>query len=861
MLALQTPLFLLLLLPLAVLGVAAGRALGGSRAKPRRRRVALILRLSCLLLLILALAQPVWRRTLAAGSPVIFVADTSASISPAGRAAEAAWLHAVLQRVPTGTQDALVTFAGTSMLTSVPAHVNMSWLQDRLAAGNDAGATNLEQALRLALGALPGGGRIVLLSDGIQTAGDVQQVLPLASARHATIDTVVLSTGRAPDAAMTRFSVPQRVHEGDQIPLQMTVWSARAATAKLSVQQDGHVIGSQSVRLRAGNNPLLVNLVATTPGWHSYRASISVPGDAVPQNNALSAVTDVSGPPQVLVVTAHPRKTTTVPLLQPLGLALHTVQPPGLPAKAPQIAAYDAVVLDDLPAADLQPQQVSALEQAVRGDGVGLFVVGGPHSLTSGRYGQTPLEKMLPVYSDTPNSLQKGNVALELVLDRSGSMNDLAGEYPKILMAQRAAALGVDFAAQHQDDLGLVAFDYYVHLLFPMQKMTAASSRRVHRIISAMTAYGGTNIYAALKLGLSQVLHSNAPYKHIILMTDGRSDPANYTPLLQAMQRDQVTLSTIGLGQDADVNLLHYLAARAKGRFYYTNNAADLPRIFAQEARLSAGDAQVTGDLGVAIAASSPLIRSLNAGALPHIKGYVATVLKPTGVADLVVHAKDHSADPVLAHWQYGLGRIAVWTPGSTAAWAATWATNEPGLWNDTVRWLAKPPAVPVLTPQLQTGADLQRLVVDTQQTSGTFVNLALLQIRAQGPSGRALDLPTTEVGPGLYTAVLSPAQPGVYAVSVRERSGSLAPVHALVAVPYPREYLPAASDPALLSQLAVSSGGRMLTAPGQFTDHSGGGQVIVQDELWWPLAALALLVFLFDVVLRQSEWGVLPSA
>ena len=72
-------------------------------------------------------------------------------------------------------------------------------------------------------------------------------------------------------------------------------------------------------------------------------------------------------------------------------------------------------------------------------------------------------------------------------------------------------------------------------------------------------------------------------------MTDGRSEPANYNALLNIMQRDQVTLSTIGLGQDADVQLLQYLAIRGKGRFYYTNNANDLPHIFAEEARLSAG--------------------------------------------------------------------------------------------------------------------------------------------------------------------------------------------------------------------------------------------------------------------------------
>jgi Mg-chelatase subunit ChlD len=856
MLMLRAPLFLLLLIPLAVLALTIGPLLAGRRAGPRRRTVALVLRCACLCLLIVALAQPVWRQTTAAGAPVVFVVDTSGSISPAARGAELAWLRAALQRLPEATPRALVTFAGSSMLMQLPAQVDTKWLRDRLSSSAEATSTDIEQALRLALGALPDGGQIVLLSDGVQTTGEAQNVLPLASAHRVSIDTVAVPDDHPADAALTRLAAPRQAHEGDQIPLQIAVWSNRAADATLSVRQDGRAVGSQVVRLNPGNNPFLVNLAASSPGWHSYRAAIALRGDGVPQNNALDVVTDVSGPPRLLVVTANPRGSATAALLGGLGLSIHAVQSRSMPSTASAIESYDAVVLDDLPATALQAKQVAALDRAVRGAGVGLFVVGGPHSLTLGRYGQTPLERMLPVLSDTPNSLQQGNVALQLVMDRSGSMNDLAGQYPKILMAQKAASLGVDFAAQHKDDLGLVSFDLYTHLLLPMQKITPSSSGRVHAIVNAMTADGGTNIYDALRLGLAQVLRSGAPYKHIILMTDGRSDPASYDRLLALMQRDQVTLSAIGLGQDADTVLLQYLAARGKGRFYYTNDAADLPRIFAEEARISAGSARVTGNLGVVIDASSPLVRSLNAGTLPRIKGYPATVLKASAVADLVVHAQGHSADPVLAHWQYGLGRVAVWTPGGDPAWAATWVTQEPALWDDVARWLAREAAIPALTPWLQSSGDQQQIVVDTQQNSGRFVNLALIEMQAQAVGGGIQDLTTEEVGPGQYEALLPNATPGVYTITVQQVAGALTPVKALVAVPYAREYVPATPDQALLSQLAAETGGALLTTPRQIRVHYAAGHVTSDQDLWWGLAALALALFVADIALRQSDWG-----
>ncbi|HWE62181.1 MAG TPA: hypothetical protein VHB98_10770, partial [Chloroflexota bacterium] len=274
------------------------------------------------------------------------------------------------------------------------------------------------------------------------------------------------------------------------------------------------------------------------------------------------------------------------------------------------------------------------------------------------------------------------------------------------------------------------------------------------------------------------------------------------------------------------------------------------------EARLSAGNARVTGTIGVAINASSPLVRSLSAGTLPNINGYAATVLKTQAVADLVTHVQARSADPVLAHWQYGLGRVAVWTPGSSAAWAASWLTNQSEVWNDTVRWLARGPSAATLTPRLQMAGDSPLLVVDTEQNSGVFVNLANLTGQALAPNGSTSHLTLTETGPGLYEAALPGAAPGVYGIRVQQSGTSSGQVRALVAVPYAREYVPSTADQALLSQLAAQTGGVVLRASAQLPASHTTRSVTSDQDLWWALVALALLLFLVDVVLRQSDWG-----
>src|SRR5919204_1141825 len=105
MVTLGAPLFLLLLIPLAALIVIAGRQLGGAG-----RSVALALRCASLALLIVALAQPTWAAGRAAR--VLFVVDRSASITPAMRADEEAWLRGMLDAIPPGAGRGAVTFAG-----------------------------------------------------------------------------------------------------------------------------------------------------------------------------------------------------------------------------------------------------------------------------------------------------------------------------------------------------------------------------------------------------------------------------------------------------------------------------------------------------------------------------------------------------------------------------------------------------------------------------------------------------------------------------------------------------------------------------------------------------------------------------
>ena len=155
-------------------------------------------------------------------------------------------------------------------------------------------------------------------------------------------------------------------------------------------------------------------------------------------------------------------------------------------------------------------------------------------------------------------------------------MADTAGGegIPKMTMALSAARQTATFVSTHADELGIVAFDIAPHQVLPMQRVTpGASERRVLDRINRLTADGGTDIYLGLRAGLNQVLASKSPNRHIILLTDGISQPHNYSALLRELKRDHIAVATVALGTDVDPVLLRNISDSTGGNYYATKRA------------------------------------------------------------------------------------------------------------------------------------------------------------------------------------------------------------------------------------------------------------------------------------------------
>jgi uncharacterized protein YegL len=828
----------LLLLPLLA---AAGTSLRQSDARgglPVRRSRVLLHWLGSALVA-LAVAQPQVR--FASATPTVLAVDASAGIDQAMRAQERDWLGEAISGCAQPCH--IVKFAGSTEVTAATSGALTKPVADPLVA--DPGAA-LSAAVRLARS----GGQVVLLSGegGVSDSGpdsSLGAAVTAARARRVRIDTVQLSDRRR-DAAVTLMQAPGVVHAGDSIPVRITVRSSVAARARLYVTRDGVSDGTWSGKLSRGDNPFLLSYTAA-PGWHSFEARVEISRDAVAQNNVLATTVRVTGRPRVMLVSGG-NADALAGMLQRDGFAVVGVSPRALPSIAAGLATVSSVLLDNVDARSLSQLQMQALDTAVRVDGIGLIALGGSHSFSLGHYANTVLDRLLPVSSLVPGNRKRSDVAIELVLDRSGSMIEPAGGVTKIVMVRAAGADLARFAAAKHDSIGVVAFDFLAYVVIPMEPI--ADSAVEHQVIDRVTrlqAAGGTEIYPALAAGLSQVERSKAPDKRIILMTDGQAVfPTSYKPLFAKARRLHVTVSTIALGADAATRLLRRMAQATGGSYHQTDDAHQLPKVFEEESGLGVKPVLLKGHLTVSAGEDSPLIRSLEGRAPPALSGAVVTTLKPRAAADLVASGTKGSSEPALAHWQLGAGRVVAAPSGWGGPWAAAW-TGTGALLNDTVRWAQRPASASVPL-QLIPGPPAE-LHVNAGIATAEHLGGARLIGEVTSSAGKRWAVTLTQSAPGIYSAAAPPLASGIYSYALTASSDGAFRLGGELAVPYPAVFEPLPEDTTQLGEVAALTGGRSLRADDPGAIASGSWRA-----LWWAAAIAGLVLVLIGFALQVLD-------
>jgi uncharacterized membrane protein/secreted protein with Ig-like and vWFA domain len=815
------PAWLWLAVP-AVVVVVVGW-LSASRVLPAGRRAAsLVIRLALVACLVLALAGV--RLALPADQlSVVYLLDASASMLDATREELVAWARESVREMPEGDTAGVVVFGGTALVDRLPSELDE--LADP-ASSPVVGATDVGAAVRLAAAIFPTGTqqRIVLLSDGNDTVGDAADAIAAATSRGIRLDVVTPGDESAAEVLVDAIDAPPGARVGETIDLTVRMRSTITTPATLRLLADGATVATRELDLEPGITSIPFSVTADEPGFHVFRAVIEPRDDRFAQNNAADAYVLVTGEPQVLVATDDAGRAAD--LVESLGdgsFDVTVVPADGVPSSLTSLASYDSVVLDNVSAEDLGPTAMSSLQVFVRDLGRGLVMLGGRDSFGAGGYLDTPIEETLPVYMTVRDRERSPDVAMVAVVDRSGSMADChcTGDsrdnanpsgtrgFEKVDIAKEAIIRAAEALAP-TDQLGVVTFDQNAHWAV----RTAPIDFGALEDGLGFAADGNTNIYAGLKAAYDDLVNNPATLRHMILITDGWSQSGAYDELLDDMRAAGITLSTIGTG-GGSAQILRELAEESGGRYYDAGDATTIPDIFLRETIRTAGEQVVEEEFQPVPSSPSEILDRLDAGRLPQLLGYNATTAKGSATVSLLT-ARD---DPLLAQWQYGLGRAVAWTSDAREVWAAPWiGTAEFGtLTAQLVAWTLPPQDAEGIDVRFTPGEDG---ALDVEVTSfddeGSPRNFYRTVVRLVSPDLEPTQTVLEQVGPGRYAGSVRADDPGAYLVRVaqtyEDEDGTDAASRTLgIVSPAAEEYRLLGVDSDALNDYASAGGGRVI--------------------------------------------------
>lgn len=806
-----------------------------------RKITAIIIR-SCILLLVVSLIAGLMPYSSSERKNVVFAVDRSASVGHSDVA-----ISYINQAIAAGDEksyQAILSFGnGVAIDRTLSPLQPLS--QFRTAVSVD--GTQISNALRQASGMLSqqGGGRILLVTDGNETHGDMLREAQLLQSLHIAVDVVHLPSREKQDIAISAFKVPGQLKAGEKYQLSITLESTTDSNAMLYLYEDNELLNQYDVQLLKGGNTFLLDQLAREAGLHQYRAVVQATGDSEAINNTAYGLSKVDGPAGILIVEGKKNSSQNIEnALASSYIGYRTITVEELSYQLAEYVQYDSIIFNNVSAVDLPETKMELIESAVRHYGVGFVMLGGDNSYGVGGYFDTPIERILPVNMELTGKRQLPELGLILVIDHSGSMSG-----DKLELAKEAAMRTVELM-RDQDTVGVIAFDDRPTWIVPPTKLT--NKDEILADIQSINAAGGTDIFPALNQAYQKMLTLESERKHIILLTDGQSAGSNnYSQLTESMLANKMTLSTVAVGSDSDTMLLEHLANNAGGRYYYTEDQSTIPAIFSRETALMTRSYIVDKTFDPIIGYAGAWSQLWSSG-VPQVDAYVATSAKDLAEVSLFTQMED----PLLARWNVGSGKTVAFTSDLNGEWASEWInwTQFPKVFSEWVKWTY--PQF-VSSPYTIDGSNGNRLTVNANddQSRGD------LGIVVRDEESERV-YPLIPVSSGQYEVESGALDAGVYFTQIGELStsdGALSVQNGVTTgfvVPYAAEYqlnMDSSKGTETLTSLAQLTGGRVLQLEeaAQVFQFKPTG---VKQTIDWSrvLLLIILLLWLFDIGNRR---------
>lgn len=810
-----------------------------------RRLVVIISRTLILLLVILSGADPQFVTSQATEEGRIFAYDLSRSIAPAMRR----WMEKA-------TEESVVPKRGDRIfLFGAESEEAADW-RERLKGENSRQdsirpeKTSLENLFTKLLALPPTPRNLFLFTDGWETQGNVERLLPAIAAAGLKIHPMVPTEPQSiANVAVTKLLAPSHAKSGEAVSLKVVLenQSDRVVEGTLTLSRNGQTFRTESVKLNPGSQIFTYQTTLSEEPTATYRASFTARQsefDRYPADNQAVAWISVRTKAKVLLINGQKgggRYLEEVLKRQGFEVASRSADSPPAPSE------FKVVIFNNVEREKFSPSYLAAVERHVA-DGNGFLMLGGEASFSPGGYARTPIEALLPVEPKEPKREEK-NRAVVLVVDKSGSMR----EENRILYAQEAAK-GVARQLKDNDLLGIVGFDVSAFVLVPLEPV-GKLRRVIDAQIDRLNPGGQTYFYPALMEAKRQLERSNVSRKHIILISDGetRGSQGELVDLVGVMKNEmKITVSAIVIGMEG-IAIMKRISQYGGGLFHHVIDPTTLPQIVLQQLQDTTKDQPKSErDLIPIQDRGSEVLAGSGVKAYPAVLGFMETELKRGAHLDLLIPREDRKV-PLLASWRYGRGKSIALTMDMESRWSRNWISwgGLQGFWEKILTWL-RPVEEPIPLHEARVSLSGNRPVLELfayEEASAA----SRFRFSIQGKGGKTEEA-LSKLAPGHYQAALPISSPGDFRIELfEERQGRRI---TLPPIGYTLPYELSAEQPRpefntdLLQKLAQASGGEINPR----SPDSLNKKVVTKSYAPYrqALMLLAFALFLAEVAARK---------
>jgi Ca-activated chloride channel homolog len=722
---------------------------------------------------------------------------------------------------------------------------------DELQKPEDASDTRIGDALLMARETLPSDAirRVVLMSDGNDTQGGAVQAAKLCASRGIRVYTVPYETEERPEVLLEDLIVPAEVKRGQSFAVQAVAHSSTEGQAEFALYRNGFKIDERTVDLKEGSNTLTFQENNPADGLSKYELRVRAQDDYFADNNVSTGIVFVSGEPRILLLEGEEREARHLArALEAENIRVDFREGKGMPGTLEEMAAFDAIILSDVPATDVSVQQMNLLRSYIEDLGGGFIMIGGEESFGLGGYYRTAIEDALPVRMKSEKKKDTPSLAMMLIIDKSGSMN---GE--KIQLAKEAAIATVELLGA-KDYIGVIAFDGDAYWAVDLQ--SASNSMGIVQTIELIEAGGGTNIYPGLAEAYDALTRVSATFKHAVVLTDGHSQPGDFAGIVDRMAAELITVSSVGIGEGADNTLLQDIARWGRGRHYFTADPYDIPQIFTKETMQASKSSLVEEPFLAQLVNRNQVVQAIDWDTAPFLFGYVVTTPKSTADVILVTER----GDPLLASWRVGLGKAVAFTSDAKSRWASDWL-GWPGygvFWAQIIRDTMRTTESGGAETTIEYTGNEGRIIVDNVDPNGNFINQLNARVQVIDPDLEMTELELQQTAPGRYESAFPMNATGSYLLKVNETAGEEAATVADFtrgfSVSYKAEYRHLGTNEDALREIAEVTGGKYQPNVSELFAVDPNESVPIRRRLWPWLLGIALCLFLMDVALRRLD-------